>query len=58
MAEPLESVTVPKMTLVAFWAHAPELSAVSKRQVERKLDICKCPYFSDWPGLRIQRYQE
>jgi hypothetical protein len=37
-AEPLASVTVPKMTLVAVWANAPELSAISKTPIERKQD--------------------
>src|SRR5438034_11255196 len=45
MAELLASATVPKMTLVAVWANAPEFSAMSKRQTERKHDTVDTSFY-------------
>jgi hypothetical protein len=42
---PLASVAVPKMTLVAVWANAPELSAINKTHRARKVDTVETSSF-------------
>ena len=49
-AAPLESVTVPKMTLLAVCANATELTASTKMTIERKQDTMG-PRFDYLRGL-------